>query len=267
MGLMDKVKAQANQLAQKTQEAAQEGKAKIDQAQANRRGDALLRQLGAAVFAERTGRGTPDSQAKIDQLISDISAHERENGLNLTSPTPNVPPPGTPGSTPNPFSGPAGSQFPPAGSPRTRARRSRRRVAEPTPGSRSRRQARASSRHPATPSPAVRAASRRKADAAGSRRRAPVDSAAGVLRGGPRLASSTARGRARLRAGQRGRDDRVPADTEHQPDASQARRRRAALRPASTWPAAERQQPDPTDTRSGSGSRCAPASSGPPCAR
>ncbi len=117
MGLMDKVKAQANQLAQKTQEAAQEGKAKIDQAQANRRGDALLRQLGAAVFAERTGRGTPDSQAKIDQLISDISAHERENGLNLTSPTPNVPPPGTPGSTPNPFSGPAGSQFPPAGSP------------------------------------------------------------------------------------------------------------------------------------------------------
>jgi hypothetical protein len=119
MGLMDKVKAQANQLAQKTQEAAQEGKAKIDQAQANRRGDALLRQLGAAVFAERTGRGTPDSQAKIEQLISDISAHERENGLNLTptQPTqPNVPQPGFPADTPGPFPGPAGSTFPPAGS-------------------------------------------------------------------------------------------------------------------------------------------------------
>lgn len=94
MGLMDKVKAQATQLAQKTQEAAQEGKAKLDQAQANRRGDMLLRQLGAAVYAERTGRGAADTQATIDQLVSTISAHERENGLNLTAP---VPQPGSPG--------------------------------------------------------------------------------------------------------------------------------------------------------------------------
>ena len=98
MGLMDKVKAQANQLAQKTQEAAQEGKARIDQAQANRRGDALLRQLGALVFAEHTGRGAADSQAKIDQLITTISAHEQENGLNLAQPT--VSPPGAPGGQP-----------------------------------------------------------------------------------------------------------------------------------------------------------------------
>jgi len=91
---MDKVKAQATQLAQKTQEAAQEGKARLDQAQAARRGDVLLRQLGAAVFAERTGRGTGDTQATIDQLVSAISAHERENGLNLTGAT--VPPPGSP---------------------------------------------------------------------------------------------------------------------------------------------------------------------------
>src|SRR5262249_37286376 len=119
MGLMDKVKAQATQLAQKTQEAAQEGKARLDQAQASRRGDILLRQLGAAVFAERTGRGTADTQATIDQLISAISAHERENGLNLTQSP--VPPPGSPtdqsGSTPGPGTGsgapggfPSGSQ-------------------------------------------------------------------------------------------------------------------------------------------------------------
>ncbi len=95
MGLMDKVKAQATQLAQKTQEAAQEGKNRLDQAQANRRGDALLRQLGALVFADRTGRGTPDSQAKIDELISTISTHEQENGLNLAQTT--VPQPGSPG--------------------------------------------------------------------------------------------------------------------------------------------------------------------------
>jgi hypothetical protein len=114
MGLMDKVKAQANQLAQKTQEAAQEGKAKLDQAQANRRGDALLRQLGAAVYAERTARGTPDSQAKIEELIGAISAHERENGMNL-APQPTVPQPGAPADPSSPFSDPTGSQYPPAG--------------------------------------------------------------------------------------------------------------------------------------------------------
>jgi hypothetical protein len=94
MGLMDKVKAQATQLAQKTQEAAQEGKARLDQAQANRRGDALLRQLGTLVFAERTGRGTAETQPQIDQLISTISLHERETGLNMAQPT--VPPPASP---------------------------------------------------------------------------------------------------------------------------------------------------------------------------
>jgi hypothetical protein len=86
MGLMDRVRAQATQLAQQAQDAAQEGKARLDQAQAGRRGDVLLRQLGALVFAERTGRGTADSQAKIDQLISEISAHESQSGLNLADP-------------------------------------------------------------------------------------------------------------------------------------------------------------------------------------
>jgi hypothetical protein len=105
MGLMDKVKAQATQIAQ-------EGKARLDQAQAVRRGDALLRQLGAAVFAERTGRGTADTQATIDQLVSSISAHERENGLNLTEAT--VPPPGSPGDQAGPTSGP-GTESPPQG--------------------------------------------------------------------------------------------------------------------------------------------------------
>ena len=128
MGLMDRVKAQANQLAQMTQDAAQEGKARIDQAQANRRGDALLRQLGATVYADRTGRGTADTQAKIDQLVSDISAHEQSYGLNLTGPQPTwpqpggsqpgqpqptAPPPGSP--TDNPFSQ-AGPAYQPSGS-------------------------------------------------------------------------------------------------------------------------------------------------------
>jgi hypothetical protein len=130
MGLMDKVKAQANQLAQQTRDAAQAGQAKIDQVQAGRRGDAMLRQLGMLVFAERTGRGSEDSQAKIDQLINDISAHERENGLNLAAepaqptfqPQQNVPqqpnPSAGPGAGPTPGAGPApGTGAPPQGGP------------------------------------------------------------------------------------------------------------------------------------------------------
>jgi hypothetical protein len=123
MGLMDKVKAQATQLAQQTREAAEQGKAKLDQAQASRGGGAMLRQLGMLVYADRTGRGAPDGQARIDQLINDISAFERENGLNLTAdpaaqgtmpPQSTVPPESTappqsqqdfPPAAENPFSG------------------------------------------------------------------------------------------------------------------------------------------------------------------
>jgi hypothetical protein len=81
---MDKMKAQATQLAQKTQETARDGKVKFDQAQAKRRADAMLRNLGALVYAERTGRAAGDSQAQIDKLVADISAHEAENGISLT---------------------------------------------------------------------------------------------------------------------------------------------------------------------------------------
>lgn len=77
MGLMDKVKAQATELAR-------EGKAKYDQVQATRRADALLRNLGAVVYQERTGRAIPDSQAQIDKLVADLSAHEAANGINLS---------------------------------------------------------------------------------------------------------------------------------------------------------------------------------------
>jgi len=88
MGLMDRVKAQATELAQ-------QGKAKYDQVQATRRADAMLRNLGALVYQERTARGVPDSQAQIDKLVADLSAHETANGINL-SPEP-TDPPGSPG--------------------------------------------------------------------------------------------------------------------------------------------------------------------------
>jgi hypothetical protein len=108
MGLMDKVRAQSTQLAQKAQETARDGKVKLDQAQAKRRADAMFRDLGATVYAERTGRGTPDSKGKIDRLVDALSRQEASQGLG--DPDGSTPP----GSTP-PDSTPSGST--PSGSP------------------------------------------------------------------------------------------------------------------------------------------------------
>jgi len=110
MGLMDRVKAQAQDLAQ-------QGKAKYDQVQATRRADAMLRNLGALVYQERTGRSVPDSQAQIDKLVADLSAHEAANGINLSQePTdgPGSPGAGQPGGG-QPQGGAAGpsTTFPP----------------------------------------------------------------------------------------------------------------------------------------------------------
>jgi hypothetical protein len=125
MGLMDKVKAQATVLAQKTQETAREGKARLDQVQANKHADALLRNLGALVYAERTNRGAPDTQDQITKLVGEISAHEAENGINLSSQPagytgPGVPAQGTPGGPAGPgstpFADPGSSSFPQSGS-------------------------------------------------------------------------------------------------------------------------------------------------------
>src|SRR6516225_3284886 len=103
MPLMDRFREQAAQLAQKTQEAALEGRAKLDQAQARRRADAMFRDLGAAVYAERTGRGGPDGAAKIDRLVKALSRQETEQGLGDSSSAPesgDPPPSGQKGGDP-----------------------------------------------------------------------------------------------------------------------------------------------------------------------
>jgi hypothetical protein len=120
MGLMDRVREQAAQLAQKTQEAAQEGRVMLDQAQARRRADAMFRDLGAAVYAERTGRGGPDGAAKIDRLVKALSRQEAEQGLGDSSSTPSGqdssdPPPSGEKSTDPPPSGEKSSDPPPSG--------------------------------------------------------------------------------------------------------------------------------------------------------
>jgi hypothetical protein len=96
MGLMDKVKAQASELAS-------QGKAKYGEVQATRRANVLLRNLGAVVYADRTGRGSGDTEAQIEKLITEIKAHESANGINLSAVSTDHPD-GTAGSA-----GPAGT--------------------------------------------------------------------------------------------------------------------------------------------------------------
>jgi hypothetical protein len=85
MGLMDKVKQQASTLAQKAQETANTGMAKFDSAQLARKSDPMLRSLGLAVLAERTGRAAPDNAAQIDQLIASLTQHEAQNNVDLVA--------------------------------------------------------------------------------------------------------------------------------------------------------------------------------------
>jgi hypothetical protein len=77
MPLFDKMKTQASQVAQKAQEAGKAGQAKLEQAQAKRQSDLLLRQIGAAVYAQRTGGETT---ADVDQLVAALKEWEAQHG-------------------------------------------------------------------------------------------------------------------------------------------------------------------------------------------
>jgi hypothetical protein len=79
MGLMDRVKQQASALAQQ----ANESMAKLDNLPAQRRADALLRSLGVAVLADKTGRATGNSEEQIAKILDDIAQHERQYNVDL----------------------------------------------------------------------------------------------------------------------------------------------------------------------------------------
>ncbi len=79
MGLMDKVKAQASSLAQQ----ANAGMANINAMPAQRHADSLLRSLGLATLAERTGRSTSETSGEVDQLVSQLTQHESQNNVDL----------------------------------------------------------------------------------------------------------------------------------------------------------------------------------------
>ncbi len=80
MGLMDKVKAQATQLADKAQQAGQAGQAKLADIQAKRKGDALLLELGGITYTQRVGRADAGAEVRATEIIGLVQAFEAEHG-------------------------------------------------------------------------------------------------------------------------------------------------------------------------------------------
>ncbi len=84
MGLMDKVKKASEQALNKAQEGMKEGRAKLDEVQAKRRWDALLHNLGAAVYAERREGGPAGA---VDAAMAALDDHARTHGAGETTAT------------------------------------------------------------------------------------------------------------------------------------------------------------------------------------
>ena len=80
MGLLDKVKDKATQATEMAKDAAAKGQAKLDEAQAKKAADGMLRDLGAAFYATKTGRATPTTDADIERLVAALQQHESEHG-------------------------------------------------------------------------------------------------------------------------------------------------------------------------------------------
>jgi len=86
MGFMDKVKAQAEGLAQKAQEGAKLGQDKLSGLQAKRHADALLLELGGIAYLSRVGRPGAPGDDRVSALVGQLQAYEAEHGqITITS--------------------------------------------------------------------------------------------------------------------------------------------------------------------------------------
>ena len=86
MGLLDKVKATAATATEAAKDAAAKGQAKLDEVQAKKAADAMLRDLGAAYYATKTGRATPSTDADMGHLVAALQAHESQHGAITLAP-------------------------------------------------------------------------------------------------------------------------------------------------------------------------------------
>ncbi len=77
MGIMDKIKVQADQLAKQAQQGVATGQTKLNELQAKRAADALLHDLGAAVYAAQRQGGPHEP---IETIMVALDAHAAANG-------------------------------------------------------------------------------------------------------------------------------------------------------------------------------------------
>ncbi len=93
MGFLDKVKEQGSALANKAQEGISQGQAKLDEAQARKKANELLGQLGAWQWAMSQERDGGHGAVQIERIRAELTAHEVEHGP-LAAPEPPAPPAG-----------------------------------------------------------------------------------------------------------------------------------------------------------------------------
>ena len=77
MGFMDKAREAAQQATAKAQQGLAQGQTKLDEVQASRAADGLLRDVGAAVYAEQRGGGS--HEAVMAALLA-VDAHVASHG-------------------------------------------------------------------------------------------------------------------------------------------------------------------------------------------
>lgn len=86
MGFMDKVKAQATTLAEKAQEGAKAGQAKLSEMQAKKHADALLLELGGIVYTQQAGRAAVDADTRAAEIVEQLRQFETEHGQVTVTP-------------------------------------------------------------------------------------------------------------------------------------------------------------------------------------
>jgi hypothetical protein len=77
MTLLDKAKVAAEKAAAVGKQGVQQGQAKIDAIQTKRKAEALLRELGAAYYAELRHGGSHDA---VEMVVGALDSHEKEHG-------------------------------------------------------------------------------------------------------------------------------------------------------------------------------------------
>lgn len=109
MGFLDKVKAQAEQ-------AVKQGQEKLEDVQAKKKSDGLLRDLGAWYYATQTDRDDGKGPAEMARITAELQAHEAEHGpLGASAEEPEAPTPPPAPDSPVPPPPPEGAAPPPPG--------------------------------------------------------------------------------------------------------------------------------------------------------